>query len=359
MKRLIALSAIMVSTLIASGWRIPEQSVNSMALSGAYVAAARGADASYFNPANMSFNDKEKRSMELDLNYIGLSKIKYKDNTTSIKDGNSKKESFYIPTFFASSCERVKGFRFGFSLTTPGGLSKRWEDPYQKLFAKEFTLKIIEFNPVVSYLINQNFSIGGGLRAIYSEGVVKSDGGDFATISGASTNIKRELEGNTLTYGYNLAATYKLNNSATFGITYRSNVDLKEDGNAKLYVSNTKVYDGGASVTVPLPAVLSVAYAQDINKMTVEFVYEKTFWSKYKDLDFEYDSPIPVILKSSFDDPQDRDWSDTNTYRLGLTYKNNNYDFMCAVARDESPAPEKNVGFESALKEKVAHCLMT
>ena len=43
---LLSLSA---ATLLASGYRIPEQSLNSTALSAAYVASANGADASYMN----------------------------------------------------------------------------------------------------------------------------------------------------------------------------------------------------------------------------------------------------------------------------------------------------------------------
>ena len=44
-------------TALASGYRIPEQSVNSTARAGGYVAHTPGADASYFNPANMAWLD--------------------------------------------------------------------------------------------------------------------------------------------------------------------------------------------------------------------------------------------------------------------------------------------------------------
>jgi len=40
---------------LASGYRIPEQSVNSTARAGSYVAYTPGADAAYYNPANMSW----------------------------------------------------------------------------------------------------------------------------------------------------------------------------------------------------------------------------------------------------------------------------------------------------------------
>ncbi|NCC94022.1 MAG: hypothetical protein EOM10_12190, partial [Opitutae bacterium] len=46
-------------TALASGYRIPEQSVNSTARAGGYVAHTPAADASYFNPANMDWLDSK------------------------------------------------------------------------------------------------------------------------------------------------------------------------------------------------------------------------------------------------------------------------------------------------------------
>ena len=131
--KIAALSVIASSVLMASGWRLPEQSAKSLALSNAYVANANGADSSYFNPANMSFN-KDAYQFEMDLMYVGLSKIKYTDTFDPRLNGETKKENFIIPTMFFTTKD-YNGFRFGFSTTAPGGLSKRWDSPYQKAFA--------------------------------------------------------------------------------------------------------------------------------------------------------------------------------------------------------------------------------
>ncbi|MGC9350548.1 MAG: OmpP1/FadL family transporter, partial [Sulfurovum sp.] len=104
----------------------------------------------------------------------------------------------------------------GVSLTVPGGLTKRWKEQPQKSFAEEFTLKVIELNPSLSYKVADNFSIGGGLRVIYSEGVVKSSG-----------ELSRDMEGDTVEFGYNLAMSYKPTSEITLAATYRSNVDLE------------------------------------------------------------------------------------------------------------------------------------
>ena len=63
-------------------YSLPESSLNSVALSAAYVAAAEGADAAYYNPANL-VNNEDKLQAEMALTYIGLSDINYDDNKAS------------------------------------------------------------------------------------------------------------------------------------------------------------------------------------------------------------------------------------------------------------------------------------
>ena len=337
--KITALSVVASSVVMASGWRIPEQSMASMATAGAYVAHAKGADASYFNPANMSFN-KDKYQLEADLNYIHLGGIKYTDNDDATKNATSKSENFFVPTLFLSSKE-YNGLRFGANVVVPGGLSKRWDAPYEQAYAKEFTLKIVEFNPVVSYKILPNLSVAGGVRIIYSDGVVKND------LSIRSSGTTREMEGEAWEFGYNLALAYKPTKASNISFTYRSNVDIKEEGNAKIYLSGVKTYDGGADVTVPLPAVLSAAISYEFDtKTTLEVEYDRTFWSKYKKLDFNYDGTIPAILQSSFDDPKTKNWEDSDAIRLSVAQELDEYTLMAGFAYDKTPVPSDKVSFE-------------
>ncbi len=342
MKKVIILSTISITLVFSSGYRIPESSINSMALSAAYVANAHGADSSYYNPANMVFNEN-RSSMEASLTYINLSKINYTDNRSSAYNSSSKSENFFIPTLFFSSKD-YNNFRYGFSIVVPGGLSKRWDDTFAKTFAEEFTLEVIELNPVVAYKVKENFSIGGGIRVIYSKGIVKSDG----VVYPPSTVGKRDMDGDAIEFGYNLAATFKPKNNITLSATYRSNIELKEEGNAKLYLNGSKMYDGDASVKVQLPAVASLALSYDFDKTTVEFEYDRTFWSSYKELNFEYANALPhPVLTAAFDDAKPKNWKDSDAFRVGITHKLNTLiTLMGAVAYDKNPVPDDTINFE-------------
>ncbi len=335
MKKIIALSVITSGLLVAGGYKIPEQSLNSMALGAAYVAHTTHADTAYFNPANMAFMG-EKQYIDGAITLAHLPPNVY--TLGGAYSGESETENILIPNGHYVAAP-MGNFRWGVSMVAPAGLTKRWETPYQKLYAEEFTLKNVEINPVASYKINEQFAIGGGLRLVYSEGIVSSDGAD------AGAPIKREMEGNTIEFGYNLAATYKPTSDIILAATYRSNIDLDEEGQANLYFGGVgKQYDAG--VSVPLPAALNLAISKTWDTFTLEFNYERTYWSAYETLDFTYGSPITPGLVPYFDDAQARNWVDTNTFRIGATIELEKITVMMGFAIDESPVPVETIGFE-------------
>ncbi len=339
-------SLVCAASLSASGYRIPEQSFASVAKSGADIAATYGADASYSNPANMAFM-KDKHHFELALTYINLPKVKYTDTQKQTFDGGSTVEHFLVPTTHYVSPKYNDVLTFGLSIAAPSGASKRWKSPYAQLSAKEFSIEVIELNPTVAYKINDQLAVALGARMTYTKGVVEGDG------VGLGIPLKRELTGDSIDFGYNLALTYKPIRDLTLAATYRSNIDLTVKGDAVLSGAyppfmTAESYDGGAGVTIPLPAVLNLAVSYDFGRTTVEAVYERTFWSKYKELDFFYDKSFaPNSALHVFDVKLDKNWKDVNCYRLGITHElNDEWTLMGGFAYDKSPVPEDTLGFE-------------
>ncbi|MCB1861250.1 MAG: transporter [Chromatiaceae bacterium] len=348
---LLTTTAIFSSQAMAAAYKIPEQSVNSTALSGAYIANAQGADANYYNPAAMVFNE-DGASIEGDLTVIHLSSIGSENSTPGFAGSDdTERETFLAPTFHYVS-PIVNNARFGLSVITPAGLSKRWKG-INRAFAEEFTLKTIEFNPSMGYKLNDQLSVGFGFRAVYSEGVVKS-----SNTANPFVTVGRDLEGDSWDMGLNFALHYRPVENLNLAATYRTKVDLTVEGNAELFGAippgnpgaGTPLpsYDDGATVSVPIPAALNLAAAYTFNdRTTVELVYERTYWSAYKALDFNYDTPLNAVFTAAFDSPKIKDWDDTNTYRIGITHKlNDRWTLMGGFAYDETPTPEKYAGYE-------------
>jgi len=342
----LALSVAASSVVMAGGYKIPEQSLNSMALGAAYVAHTDGADTNYFNPANMSFMADEKQYIEGGLTLAYLPAITY--TLMDPYSGESEPESIPIP-FFHYVSKAYGDYRWGVSLTAPGGLTKRWNTPAQRAYAEEFTLKIVELSPSLSYRVNDQFSVAGGLRLVYSEGIVKSNGDQMSAIIGdPRANVARDMEGDTIEFGYNLALTYKPTSDINLAMTYRSEVDLDEEGTATLSAGGMEMYNGEATVSVPLPAALNISASKTWNNMfTVELNYERTFWSSYETLDFGYGGANIGPLTPIFDTPIPKDWKDTNTFRISATVEmENGITAMMGFSLDEAPAIEKTIGFE-------------
>ena len=335
----LALASIFVaSSAMASGWRIPEQSVDSTAKAGANIASSTRADTAYFNPANMSWME-DTWHVEVDATYIFLSEIDYDDNRTSLLSGISEEENFLVPTGFVVS-PSYGGARFGLAIVAPAGLTKRWKDPYPKTTAEKFSLEVIEVNPTVSYGFGSKVSIAAGPRMVYANAEVKSNGDEMGI------NLARDMEDSTIEWGWNAAIAVKPIDELNISATYRSRVDLDfkdDDVTLSFGPINNAIFTGNVSVPVPAVYALSVAY-DVLDNFNVELTWDRTIWSDYDELDFNFS---PTIPGNPFEPAIEKDWDDTNTFRLGLTYEmNQTWTLMGGFAYDETPASGEHIGFE-------------
>jgi long-chain fatty acid transport protein len=322
------------------------------------------ADAAYFNPANMSWM-ADTISVEGGLTYIHLPSIAYTDNRTPTFNGESDEENFLVPNLHVVSPD-YNNFRFGFAMTFPAGLAKRWQDPFPRTFAEEFSMTVIEANPTVAYRFGPMFSAAAGVRLLYSDATVRSLGLVTAVPAGGLgpgippsdefTLISRDLDGDATEVGYNLAVSVRPTDKLKLAATYRSKVDLDLEGNGLLSASESfpgrlmpeTIYQGGGSVSVPVPAVLALAAAYTFEKLTVELEYDRTFWSDYEEIDINYDRDLGnPVLTAAFDDPVPKDWDDVDAVRLGLTYNwNDALTLMAGFGLDGNPIPDETLSFD-------------
>ncbi len=329
----VALASLFAAgSAMATGYRIPEQSVDSTAKVGASIASADSADAAYYNPAGMS-DLADTWQVEGTATYLHLTSIDYADNAIPQFDGSSEKENFLLPTFFVVSPD-YNNFRFGFSLTETYGLQKRWNDPYPRASAQKFSLTVFEFNPTASYKINEMFSIGAGVRILYNEATVSTNAAAFGQNS-------LYLDGDTVEWGYNLAVDAKFTDNLKMALTYRSNVDLDFEGDATLYPAGGGALSiSGAKTTIPAPAVLALSTAYTVDQWTFDLTIDQTFWSEYENLVFDFGPGLPPIASP-------KNWDDTLCVRLGVEYRlNPTLTLMGGIAYDDNPVPDANVGFE-------------
>jgi long-chain fatty acid transport protein len=348
---LLAMAVLAGGQAHGSGYRIPEQSINAVALSNAYIAHTDGPDTALYNPANMGWQD-DRWQLEASFSSINLPHIDYSDYRSSALDGASETEDLIVPMLHAVSRD-FENFRFGFSFLVPYGLSKRWDDPFPSTSAKEFTLKVYEANPTVSYRFGDRLGLAAGARILHTTGnTVKSSGAvDTGPPLGIAT-LSGHMDGDSTDLGYNLAMTVKPAAAWSLGATYRSRVDMGLSGTATLTADNallgTALYHGDASLELVIPAVLSAGASYTFRNTTVELAWDRTYWSAYRKLDFNFNGGLDnPLLGAAFDAPRDKSWRDANAYRLGITHRcTERFTAMLGLAYDESPIPDRTVGFE-------------
>jgi long-chain fatty acid transport protein len=98
---------------------------------------------------------------------------------------------------------------------------------------------------------------------------------------------------------------------------------------------------------VNLPAVFSLATSYSFKALTLEIAWNRTFWSSFKELDFEYDQSFSGTTFDAFDRPLAKNWNDSDAIRLGATLVlNEKLTTTLGFAYDQSPVPESTLGFE-------------
>lgn len=224
------LSLLSLSHIYANGFKIQEQSLNATALSSAYIAGARGADASYYNPANMGFSNdwgENKSEFELATSLINipgfnfdvattnqglyskttlqfnqdpildlgaLGKLNIEDfiklgqgvGITSLGDlfkpiilehstpdsqivtGGTGDTALAVPKMFYKS-RTMHGITFGGSFVASSGLAMQWAGKGGE-FLQDVFIMMVEASPSVSYTINDRLSFGFGYRVMYAMG---------------------------------------------------------------------------------------------------------------------------------------------------------------------------------------------
>ncbi|MGF1757389.1 outer membrane protein transport protein [Photobacterium sagamiensis] len=192
--------------------------------------------------------------------------------------------------------------------------------------AGETSLTTINLNPNIAYRINDQFSIGGGVSLVYGDAELERYYGSLGPLFGkAASDETIKMEGDTVEWGWNIAALYEVNENHRFGLSYRSQVDLDFEGDFTDYsggITGTpnNVVTGKLPVVLPAIAEFSGYHALN-NQWAVHYSVQWTQYSKFEELRATsdecnpgYDGEADVCLM------KDEDYDDQFRWALGATY---------------------------------------
>lgn len=337
-KSLIAATiALATGQVHAAAFQLNEHSASGLGRAYAGEAAiADNASVLARNPAAMTTFDKMQVSasgtfIKPDVDVEGT--IPLRDNAPASQDDIAP-AAFVPASYFIQPLNDQ--WAWGIGLFSNYGLATEYDKNFNAgSQAGDTSLLSVNLNPSLAYRINEQFSIGAGLNAVYAQAELNRFNGDLIQILPNETLVK-SLKGDTWGFGWNIGALYELNEQHRFGLTYRSQVNLSFDGD---YTDDLPAFAGGqagntvdANLKVDLPAQAEFAGYHRLNQQfAVHYSVNWTDWSAFEELKATSTSGADLLQK-------DEKFEDAMRYSIGGTwYVNPAWEARIGFAYDESP----------------------
>lgn len=239
----------------------------------------------------------------------------------------------------------------GASTTTNFGLATEFKDNYSAgAIGGKTDLVTANFNVSGAYRLNDNFSFGLGLNAVYADAEISRHTGELGQVAAgitknpalakipANSNLAK-LKGDGWGYGWNAGMLYELDKDNRFSLTYRSKVTVKfKDGDFTQNIPGLLDRSTKGKLDLNLPDIWEFsAYHRVAPKWAVHYTFAYTGWDSFQELKATDKGNGNVLFE--------KHEGFKNAYRvaLGTTYyHDDNWTFRGGVAFDDSPVPANN-----------------
>ena len=230
----------------------------------------------------------------------------------------------------------------GTSVTSNFGLSTDFHKDYPAgPIGGKTELTTANLNLSGAYRLNDNFSFGLGVNAVYADAEITRHLGETSGLYGLNpSDTAAKLKGDTWGYGWNTGILYELDKDNRFSLTYRSKVKIKfNDGK---YTDDIPVVAGGqggntvkGKLNLDLPEIWEVSgYNKVAPKWAIHYTFAYTNWDSFKEL--------KATQKSNGRELFYKNEGFKGAYRLALGttyYHDDNWTFRSGIAFDDSPVP--------------------
>jgi long-chain fatty acid transport protein len=344
LKTTLSLAVAMASTQIfASGFALNEQSISGMGTGFAgRSSSAEDASTVFGNPAGMSRIKRQEVTG-------GLAAI---DASSDIKDAHGAhpgtNKGDMVPFTAVPMGYYVKPiddhWAFGLGVYAPFGLITDYENGFQGAgFGSKSEVKVVTFQPTVSYAFNDKVSIGFGPTINRIGGTLESDVPLFG-----DTHVK--IKGDDVALGYNFGVLVQATDTTRVGLTYHSKVKYKIEGhtdisagaNSPSALLKSNRYDASLKIETPESVDFSVTQ-QLTDAWTLYAGSTWTRWSRLKDITVNNDGVTaaqggalsPALFGTI---TEEQNWHDTWAYAIGTSYQlNKQWVLRTGLSFDQSP----------------------
>jgi long-chain fatty acid transport protein len=305
MKHLTAIAAALVITgastsVLALGIRVPDQDPFAIARGNAFVATADNPSAIYYNPAGITQIEGLRSSFGA---YFIAPHTEY--TSTTGRQSDTAHRVGIVPHIYTTWSPDDSRWSFGFGSYSPFGLSLEWpETTGFRSLALYGKLQHIAFNPVAAFQVTDSLSVAAGVTL--NSVTVRLRQGVPGTVAGY-----REFNGGDFAPGFNVGVLWKVTDQHSFGLTYRSGLSLRLDGDVTLSTPPLPKATVTGDVDFRLPQVITAGYSFRPNK----------HWNFEVNVDWtDWESLNTVYLKAPVGGgPLPFNWDPSFMYQFGAT----------------------------------------
>lgn len=340
-KRFLLIGSLLCSSMaFGQAYQLNMQGMRQLAMGGSGAAIPWDASAIFYNPGALS-------AMENPQVYASMNAIMPRTRYISAPTGTAMldaKEQTFTPynVYFATPVGYKTRFTAGFGIYTPFGTGISWDDNWTgRYLVQEMRLNTTFFQPTLAFQVTDEISVGAGF--VYGIGNFEyRNAMPLLDVNG--NEASRELTGRATGVGFNLGLHVKPTENVHFGITYRSQVNMKiRRGYARFNdipgtVSNSYLNTGFES-TLPMPQVLTAGFGWDINEwVTLQLEANYTGWGAYDSLRFDFQNNTDLLQ----DEASARRYRNSITLRAGtkINFRNERWSVMLGTAYIPSPVRE-------------------
>ena len=283
-------------------------------------AVADNASTIFFNPAGMSLLPGRQV-------VASLHAIKYVDKFEGgSPNGGDAGGLALVPNFYYAM-PISSNVWFGLGVNSPFGLKTEYDPGWAgRVEGIKSDMKTININPSLSMRVNDKLSIGAGLNAMYIEAELTK----AVSLNPAFGTSK--IEGNDWGYGYNLGLLYEFDKDTRIGLSYRSKVKQKLEGDVTFSAPVAPNGPVTAEIKLPDTATLSL-YKKVTPQWALLADLSWTGWSTFQELKVVRTSGATLSTTQEH-------WKDTMRYSVGAHYQwSDRVKLRMGVGFDESPVP--------------------
>ena len=283
----LAVTALLAASQVhAAGFQVSEHSASGLGRAFAGEAAI-GDDAASLarNPALMATFDKAQLSVVGSFVDPDIDVTSTSGNANDIAPAQGVPAMYYIQPINDQ-------WAAGLAIYSNYGTGTEYADDYVNGSAAGTThIMSVNFNPNISYRVNEQLSLGAGVSFVYASAELKRNAGiTIPTMLNPNDSVAN-MEGDGYGFGWNVGALYEVNQNNRFGISYKSKVKTELEGEYKGTSSASTLNPFGPQNTVDgtldinLPSILEVSgYHKLTDKFAVSYSWMYTTWSDFGDI---------------------------------------------------------------------------